>query len=401
MSDSKDTTEPEPEAEVQTTDPEATEVEAAASVAKAEATEEKATKRSVQVGSLVVLLLIVGSLVWYLLADRYTPYTSQARVDGYVVGVAPKVAGLVTEVWVTNNTQVEVGQKLFQIDPSQYTIALDKAKSGLETTQRQVDAGGAAVRSARAKLLSAQANLVKAQKDTTRLEALRQSDEGTISMRRLEISRATLEQAKAGVSSAEAAIEQAIEQQGGEVDANNSNLKAAQSAVDRAELDLSNTIVRASTNGIITDLQAEAGQYAGTGSAVLTLIALQDVWVRAEFSENNLGNLRAGNVVGILFDVLPGRTFTGTVRSIGLGVSATAAPAPGTLPTIDNNRDWLRQSQRFPVIIEFDLSQHERLREQLRVGGQATVVAYTGEHVVLNPMGRMYLKLMSYLSYAY
>lgn len=369
--------------------------------AKAANTEAKATKRSVQVGSLIILLLIVGSLIWYLFADRYTPYTSQARVDGYVVGVAPKVAGLVTEVWVQNNMQVEVGQKLFQIDPSQYTIALDKAKSGLETTQRQVDAGGAAVRSARANLLSAQANLVKAQKDTTRLEALRESDEGTISLRRLEVSRATLEQAKAGVTSAEAAIEQAIEQQGGEVDANNANLKAAQSAVDKAELDLANTIVRATTNGIITDLQAEAGQYAGTGTPVLTLIAMQDVWVRADFTENNLGHLRAGNSVELVFDVLPGQTFEGEVRSIGLGVSATAAPVPGTLPTIDNNRDWLRQSQRFPVIVQFDLEQHEALREQLRVGGQATVIVYTGEHPILNPLGRLYMKLMSYLSYAY
>ena len=381
-----------------TPDPES-KVEPQVSVEKA--SDAKATKHSVRIGNFLVLFLIVGSLVWYLFADRYTPYTSQARVDGYVVGVAPKVAGLVTEIWVQNNAEVKQGQKLFQIDTSQYTIALDKAKSDLETTQRQVDAGGAAVRSARANLLSAQANLEKAQKDTTRLEGLRASDEGTISMRRLEISRATLQQAKAGVTSAEAAIEQAIEQQGGEVDDNNAQLKTAQSAVDKAELDFKNTIVRASTNGIITDLQAEVGQYAGTGSPVLTLIALQDVWVRAEFSENNLGHLGAGDAVDISFDVLPGEVFGGQVRSIGLGVSASQAPAPGTLPTIDNNRDWLRQAQRFPVVIEFDLGQHEALREQLRIGGQATVIAYTGEHAVLNSLARAYIKVISYLSYAY
>jgi len=391
MSESQNKSEPESQPEPP--------VEAAAPTAAED--QNKATKRSVQFGSLLVLFLIVASLVWYLLADRYTPYTSQARVDGYVVGVAPKVGGLVTKVWVQNNMPVEEGQQLFQIDSSQYKIALDKAQSNLETTQRQVDAGGAAVRSARANLLSAQANLVKAQKDTTRLENLRKSDEGTISMRRLEISRASLEQAKAGVTAAEASIEQAIEQQGGEVDANNASLKAAQSAVDKAELDLANTIVRASTKGIITDLQAEVGLYAGTGAPVMTLIALQDVWVRAEFSENNLGNLRAGNEVEILFDVMPGQTFSGTVRSIGIGVSASAVTSPGTLPTIDNNRDWLRQSQRFPVMVEFDLAEREALRSQLRVGGQATVIAYTGEHLLLNPLGRFYMKVMSYLSYAY
>lgn len=364
-------------------------------------TSEKNAKRTVQLGSLIVFSLIIGSLIWYLLADRHTPYTSQARVDGYVVGVAPKIAGLVTEVWVQNNTVVEAGQKLFQIDTSQYQIALDKAKSDLETTQRQVDAGGAAVRSARANLLAAQANEEKAQKDYTRLERLRSSDDGTVSLRRLEISSATLEQAKAQVTAAEAAIDQAIEQQGGEVDSNNAQLKTAQSAVNKAELDLSNTIVRASTAGIITDLQAEAGQYAGTGSPVLTLIAMQDVWIRAEFTENNLGRMQVGNPVDISFDVVPGHLFKGTVRSIGIGVSASQAAAPGTLPTIDNNRDWLRQSQRFPVVIEFDLSQHEDLRAQLRVGGQATVLTYTGENSILNGLGRFYIKLMSYFSYAY
>lgn len=364
-------------------------------------TSEKNAKRTVQFGSLIVFSLIIGSLIWYLLADRHTPYTSQARVDGYVVGVAPKIAGLVTEVWVQNNTVVEAGQKLFQIDTSQYQIALDKAKSDLETTQRQVDAGGAAVRSARANLLAAQANEEKAQKDYTRLERLRSSDEGTVSMRRLEISSATLEQAKAKVTAAEAAIDQAIEQQGGEVDSNNAQLKTAQSAVNKAELDLSNTIVRASTAGIITDLQAEVGQYAGTGSPVLTLIAMQDVWIRAEYTENNLGHMQVGNPVDISFDVVPGHLFKGTVRSIGIGVSAGQATAPGTLPTIDNNRDWLRQSQRFPVVIEFDLSQHEDLRSQLRVGGQATVITYTGENSILNGLGRFYIKLMSYFSYAY
>ena len=69
---------------------------------------------------------------------------------------------------------------------------------------------------------------------------------------------------------------------------------------------------------------------------------------------------------------------------IGFGVSTSQAPAPSTLPSIDNNRDWLRQLQRFPVVVEFDLEQQEVLREQLCIGGQATVIAYTGDYAVLN-----------------
>ena len=75
-------------------------------------------------------------------------------------------------------------------------------------------------------------------------------------------------------------------------------------------------------------------------------------------------------VQGYVLGVAP-KVFDGHVRSIGLGVSAGQAQPPGTLPTIQNNRDWLRQSQRFPVIIGFDVDQDEALRRQLRIGGQA------------------------------
>jgi multidrug resistance efflux pump len=77
------------------------------------------------------------------------------------------------------------------------------------------------------------------------------------------------------------------------------------------------------------------------------------------------------------------------------------APPPGTLPTIQNSRDWLRQAQRFPVIIGFDVAQDAALRRQLRVGGQASVIAYSEGHSVLRLLGEAYIRVMSWLSYAY
>jgi len=362
---------------------------------------EKNPAASVRNGTLAIGLVILASLAWYLLADRFTPYTSQARVQGYVVGVAPKVAGVVTQVWVGNNQEVETGQPLFEIDPSQYRIALKRAQSDLENARRQVEAGSASVEAARANLRAAMANELKAEQDATRLERLHKEDPGTISVRRLEVSRASLDQARAKVSAAEADIQRAIEQKGGDDDANNAILKSALSAVEKAELDLANTVVKAPSRGVITDLRTDVGLYAGTGNPVMTLIAIQDVWVSAEFTENNLGHLHPGSPVEILFDVLPGQVFAGELRSIGLGVSAGQAPAPGTLPTVDNNRDWLRQSQRFPVVVGFDVGQHPSLRRNLRVGGQASVIAYSDGHGLLRTLGEGYIRLMSWLSYAY
>lgn len=353
-------------------------------------------------GALIVVALIVVSLSWYLTADRFTPYTDQARLQGYVVGVAPQVSGIVREVWISNNQYVEEGQQLFQIDPQQYEIALQKAVSDLESARRQIESGNSAVDAARANLVAAEANLVKAEKDTARLERLRDTDPGTISMRRLEISRATQDQSRAAVTAAQAQIQQAIEAKGGDDDGNNAILKSAQSAVEKAQLDLDRTLVNASSKGLITDLKADIGQFAGAGSPVMTLISMNDLWVNAEFTENNLGHLERGDEVEILFDALPGQVFSGSVRSIGFGVSSGQPPAqPGTLPTIQNNRDWLRQAQRFPVIISFDADQQNLLRNQLRIGGQTSVIAYTEGHGFLRFLGEMYIRLMSYFSYAY
>ncbi|MEM9624465.1 MAG: HlyD family secretion protein, partial [Pseudomonadota bacterium] len=303
-------------------------------------------------------------------------------------------------VWVSNNQRVAGGDRLFEIDPSQYQIAVDRARSDLENTQRQVSAGDASVEAARAKLRAAQANQLKTEQDFSRLTRLYEDDPGTISVRRLEVSKANVDQARAQVSAAEADVRRAIEQMGGEED-NNTLLKTALTGVEKAELDLANTTVRASTDGIITNLRAEVGQFAGTGNPVLTLVAVDDVWVNAEFTENNLGHVRIGSPVEILFDVLPGEVFAGQVRSIGIGVSAGREPQPGTLPTVQNSRDWLRQSQRFPVLIGFDPAQHPELRAQLRLGGQASVIVYTSGHGFLGWLGRLFIRLNSLLSYAY
>ena len=268
-------------------------------------------------GGKIIAVLILFSLVWYLAYDRYTPYTSQARVQGYVIGVAPQVSGIVTEVLVATNQRVEAEQPLFRIDSSQYEIALAKAQSDYENAVRQVEAGDAGVEAARANLRAALANLDKAQKDTDRLERLYTEDPGTISVRRLEVSRATLDQSKAAVVAAEAGIEQAIEAKGGDSREENTILKIARTGVEKAQLDLERTLVRATDRGEITNLDVDVGAFAGAGQPVMTLISLSDVWIQAEFTENNLGHMEAGTPVEILFDSLPGRVFEGLVGRVG------------------------------------------------------------------------------------
>lgn len=353
------------------------------------------SRRGVQ----LMLGMIGLSLLWYLLADRYTPYTQQARVQAYVVGVAPEVAGRVSRVLVRNNQMVEAGQVLFEIDPHPYEIAVTKARAELENMRGQVGASSAGIESALASLRAAQAGELKARQDRDRLERLYREDPGTISLRRLEISRADLTQAVAQVAAAAAEVDRARETEGGSGE-DNARLRSASSALEKAELDLAKTRVRAASSGLITDLRIEAGQFAGTGSPLLTLIALSDLWISAEMTENNLGHLQAGTPVAIVLDARPGRVYQGRVRSIGYGVSVGQNTPPGGLPSVENSRDWLRAAQRFPVVVEFDPGELGDYRN-LRVGGQAEVMAFPTEGNPLNPLGRAFLRAMSWLSFAY
>jgi multidrug resistance efflux pump len=177
-------------------------------------------------------------------------------------------------------------------------------------------------------------------------------------------------------------------------------LRSARSAIEKAELDLARTKVVAPARGLVTDLRTDIGHFAQAGAPAMTLITIHDQWIDADMTENNLGNIEVGDEVAIVLDVLPGKVLKGRVRSVGNGVSSGQPAPPGTLPTIQNSRDWLRQAQRFPVAIAFDPSDAERLRKA-RIGGQAEVMVFTGDNVVMNTLGAAYIRLKSWLSYLY
>lgn len=349
-----------------------------------------------------VLVLIILSLAWYLLADRFTPYTQQARVGALVIPVASEVAGRVMRVNVLNNQNIKAGEVLFEVDPAPYKIAVDRARADLETTRRQLGASTAGIASAQAALRAAQANETKARQENQRLEGLYREDPGTISVRVLDASRTSREAAISQTAAARAEVERAKETEGGGEDVN-AKLRSAATALEKAELDLANTQTRARSAGLVTDLRTDIGQFAAAGSPVMTLITIQDIWVTADMTENNLGLVRPDTPVSIVLDALPGEVFEGHVRSVGYGISVGQPTPPGTLPGIQNSRDWLRPAQRFPVIIEFSEQSMNTLRGSgnIRAGGQAEVMAFPSPGNWLNPLGRAFLGLMSWLSYAY
>jgi multidrug resistance efflux pump len=348
--------------------------------------------------TLIVLGACVVLMFWYLVADRVTPYTTQARVHALVVPVASQVSGIVVDVYVANNEYVETGQELFRIDPNTYQLAVETAEANMQSARQATGASGAGVDAALASVESARAGVVRAEQDAIRLRRIKEEDPGAISDRRLEQAEASLAVSQANLASAQANLEKA-RQDLGEAGEQNSRILQAQAALDQAQLDLSRTTIRALSDGLLTDVRVDRGNFASAGAPQMTFIGVHNIWIQADFTENNLGHIDPGDPVEIVFDALPGRIIPGRISSTGFGVDVAAAPL-GSLPTVDNNRQWLRDAQRFPVQVEFQL-RDEKDRLAVRVGAQASVITYTGNNWLFNAVGKIYIRIASILTYAF
>ena len=346
----------------------------------------------------ILLAVAAAMLAWHLRADRVTPITSQARVNALVVPIAPEVSGTVTGVFVGNNQAVTAGQELFQIDIERYRLAVQSAEASLEAAFQALGAAEANVKAAEASIESARANALRAQQDYDRMRSIREEDPGALSERRLQSAQASLASAQAQLTAARANRDKALQDLGAEGELN-SRVLQARAALDQAQLNLDRATVRAPEDGVITGLQLDKGNYAAAGAPQVTFIATHNIWLQADFTENNLGHLEPGDEAGIVFDALPGEVVRGRVRELSYGVAVDTAPK-GTLPTVQNDPNWLRQAQRYSVLIDFDLPKGEG-RYPLKVGSQATVVVYTGDHLLVNPLARFYMWLVSVLTYAY
>ena len=344
----------------------------------------------------IILAACVVLLVYYVIADRMTPYTSQARVNALVVPVAAEVSGTVTEVAVSSNQFVEAGELLFQVDRDRYLLAVETAEANLQSARQATGASTANIDAAQAQVVSAQANLLRAEQDAVRLRRIKQEDPGAISDRRVEMAEASYTAAKAALSAAEANLESA-RQNLGETGEANYRILQAQAGLDQARLDLRRTSVVAPDDGVVTDVRVDRGNFAQAGAPLMTFLASHDIWVQADFTENNLGNITAGDEVDIVFDALPGKVVKGTVRTTGFGVNVDSAPL-GSLPTIDNDRQWLRDAQRFSVLIDFELPSAED-RQGIRVGAQASVVVYAGGGFLFNSIAWLKMRVISILTY--
>ena len=346
--------------------------------------------------TLIVLVVCTLFFIWHIYADRLVPYTDQARIHGVVFPIVPRVSGHLSAVNVGLHTITSKDSTMFVIDPRPFELAVKRAEVQVDIVVQKMGARTATVKSAAANLGVARAQLDRAERNYARIEKVMKENPGALSMADVDRAETALAQATERVASAEANLEKA-EQELGDIGTENAEYRSAIVDLEQAQLDLYYTNIIAPDIGVIESFNVEEGYYCQAGQAIATFISSEDVWIQADFRENNISNLEIGDSVLYIFDVAPGEIFHGTVRSIGYGVSEGNTSNRGDLPSIDGSSGWLREPQRFPVMIDIG---NPEVMGYLRIGGQVDVVAFTDhDHPILNTIGKWQIKIASWLSY--
>jgi multidrug resistance efflux pump len=360
----------------------------------------KPARDPVRTVTLGVLIALAALFIYHVASDRVTPYTSQANNEVFLVQIAPRVTGQVIEVGARDNQRVHKGQVLYRIDPEPFLIAVKAAEANLALATQNVNVSKADVRSMQATLSKQKTDLEATQIlgnivfDLTKERALSETD----SIK----ARAEIDKSKADVARGEAELERARVKLGppGE---DNPQVRQARVALEQARLDLQYTTVTAPADGVITNLRLSVGQFVSRGQPGLSFIDADSVWLTAYLRENQLRDVAPGNEVRVAFDFQPGRVFTGRVESVGWGITKGGEAPAGTLPQVQSQQGWVRDPQRFPVRIALRGEDNGPLQDlPTRNGAQANVLILTDPDAwLLNPLGRLWLRVISWLRYIY
>lgn len=369
----------------------------------------KPQRRFIIIG--VVAVLVVVGLLWWWHSTFYED-TDDAQVSGHLIQISARIAGHVIKVNVDENQYVNAGTDIAELDPTDFQTTVNQDQANLEAAEASYEAAQVNVpvthvstgsnitsaqsdvssstaqvteaehqlQAAQAAVVAADANNTKAQLDLQRYKPLVEKD--VISKQQFDAAvaaadsnKADLEQAKANLEAAQAAVRvakdrvaqsqasyknaltgpQLVAIQKARADQAAAQVQQAQAALDQAKLNLSYTQIKAPVAGIITKKSVEVGQNVSVGQNMATLVSLDDVWITANFKETQLEHMRPGQPVIITVDAYGGRRYDGKVTQIGGATGSVLS----LFPPENATGNYVKVVQRVPVRIDLtDRSQN-------------------------------------------
>ncbi|GAB2733261.1 HlyD family efflux transporter periplasmic adaptor subunit [Melaminivora jejuensis] len=337
-------------------------------------------KRALGLLAGVVLAGAAAFAVYDWLVASHYEHTDNAYVQGNVVQITPQTGGTVMAIAADDTDFVRAGSTLVQLDPADARVALLQAEAALaqavrqartlyannETLAAQIRLRQADAARAQADIERAQAEVARAQDDAQRRQQLAgagavSTEEMNHAQTQLTAARTQQAAAQAAAAAAQAGIAAAREQlasnraltQGVEV-AQHPSVLAAAARLREAWLASQRTQLIAPVDGYVARRSVQLGQRVAAGSPLMAIVPLREVWVDANFKENQLRNLRLGQPATLTADLYGKQVqYHGTVAGLGVGTGAAFA----LLPAQNATGNWIKVVQRVPVRIALDAGQ--------------------------------------------
>ena len=318
------------------------------------------------------LALIAGSY-WYATGGKVMS-TDDAYVEADTVGISTDVPGIVKEIDVTNNQNVQAGQVLYQLDPQQFQIALDNAKASLAQTALTIESMKQDYQRMLSDAAAQQGQVALDQATYDRNATLLPS--GTTSKATYDQARYMLEVDKNKLESLRRQAAVQLARLGGNADipvTEHPQYLQAKAQVDEAQRQLDHTIVKAPFAGTVTNVPSIApGKYLAASTIAFYLVDGDHVWVDATPKETELTYVKPGQLVTVTVDTYPDAQWRGTVESI----SPAAAQQFSLLPAQNTSGNWVKVVQRIPMRVRVETS--DKNLPPLRAGMSVEVDVDTG-----------------------
>ncbi len=328
-------------------------------------TRKKCRPRRYILAAIAALALIGGSYYgydWYT-NGRFIESTDNAYLRADQVSMAPVVSGQITEIYVSDNQAVAMGQPLVKIDPRRYEMAVREAKATVTAREADVAKSEAdmehqdsIIAQAQADLDNADENARLAQQDFDRTSPL--AARGIESQQKVEQVQSALEQAKSVIRLKQAVLDaarQEITALKAQVEQAHAELAAARESLGKAEIDLGDTVLRSSISGRVGDRTVQVGQFVQPGTQLLTVVPTDKIYLVANYKETQIGDMREGQPATIRVDAFPDLELTGIVDSFAPGTGAQFA----LLPPENATGNFTKIVQRVPVRIKLDTTQKD------------------------------------------